>query len=124
MDTPCMIINHYSVAKIQFLHEIKIFSASFLHEIKIFSILFLHEIKIFALYSIFPANKIDIKTYKIITKGNAKNLKMAKPVTAMMRKIHLTSLPFHVADFILNEKKCKLLTIMREKIIVMPRQAQ
>lgn len=44
-------------------------------------------------------------------KGNATNLKTAKPATAMSKNIHLTSLPFHRADFILNEKKRHGLTI-------------
>lgn len=56
--------------------------------------------------------------------GSATSLNAANPATAMMRKIHLISLPFHEADFILNEKNLRLQTIMKLKTNVMPRQAQ
>ena len=56
--------------------------------------------------------------------GSATSLNAANPTTAMMRKTHRTSLPFHEADFILNEKNRKLQTIIKLKTKVMPRQAQ
>ena len=62
--------------------------------------------------------------YSTIKKGRAAKWKMARLTTAIIKKIHLTSLPFHFADFILNEKKRKLLTIKKEKKSVMPKQAQ
>ena len=59
-----------------------------------------------------------------MTKGRATKRKTATAATATIRKIQRTLLPFHFADFILNEKKRRRLTIMNENTKVMPRQAQ
>ena len=56
--------------------------------------------------------------------GSASHLKITKPTMATARKIHLTSLPFQLNFFILNEKHLMLLTIMNDSNRVMPRQAQ
>ena len=75
-------------------------------------------------YSMFFVKNIDNKTYNTITKGKATHWKTATAATATRRKIHRTSLPFHPADFILNEKNRNRLTIMNENTRVMPKQAQ
>ena len=76
------------------------------------------------IHSVFFAKKTESRIYSTIINGSAVNLNATNPATATIRKIHLTSLPFHLADFILNEKKRILLTIRKEKKRVMPRQVQ
>ena len=76
------------------------------------------------IHSVFFAKKTESRIYSTIINGSAVNLNAVNPATAAIRKTHLTSFPFHFADFILNEKKRVRLTIRKEKMMVIPKQTQ